>query len=104
MSAPNTNLDKQRKRHWAPLVGIAVSVVFGVFIIVYWLGEEVVDADPQAPAGIDAGTVNQPAQSTIPADVIEPSAQSGQEGNPPSPPTTRESPPVPNTPDELTNQ
>lgn len=102
MSAPNTNLDKQRKRHWAPLLGIAAATLFGVIIIVYWIGEEVVESDPQPPAGLDAGTVNEPAQSTIPAEVIEPGAQPGEIGSTANPPTTRESPPVPNTPEELT--
>ncbi|WP_283179604.1 hypothetical protein [Gemmobacter sp. 24YEA27] len=102
MSAPNTNLEKQRKRHWAPLLGIAAAALFGVLLIVYWIGEEVVEADPDAPAGLDAGTVNEPAQSTIPAQVIEPGAQPGASGGSATPPTTRESPPVPNAPQELT--
>lgn len=103
MSAPNTNLDKQRKRHWGPLLGIVAATLFGVLLIVYWIGEEVVEADPEPPAGLDAGTVNEPAQSTIPAEVIEPGAQTGETGGTATEPTTRESPPVPNTPEELTN-
>ncbi|MBJ2149802.1 hypothetical protein [Paracoccus sp. IB05] len=99
MSAPQTNLEKQTRRHWAPLLGIALAALFGVGIIVYWLGEEVSDADPQPPAGLDAGTVNEPATSTIPAEVVEPDAQSGTTNSPASEPTTRESPPDPNAPE-----
>lgn len=104
MSAPQTNLEKQKRRHWAPLLGMALVTLFGVGIILYWLGEEVAESDPQSPAGIDAGTVNEPAQLTIPAEVIEPGAQPGVNESPTSPPTIRESPPVPNTPDELTTE
>lgn len=56
MSAPHTNLARQRRRHAFALAGIAVVVVFGVLIIVYWLGEEAAlsnppegTADPETP-------------------------------------------------------
>ncbi|MGR3320641.1 MAG: hypothetical protein ACU0DK_01775 [Pseudooceanicola sp.] len=32
MSAPDTNLDKQARRHGVPIWGIVVAVVFGIFI------------------------------------------------------------------------
>lgn len=99
MSAPQINLEKQTRRHWAPLLGIALAVLFGVGILVYWLGEEVSEADPQSPAGLDAGTVDEPAPSTTPVEVIEPDAQSGTTDSPTSAPTTRESPPDPNAPE-----
>ncbi|SED49900.1 hypothetical protein [Rhodobacter sp. 24-YEA-8] len=104
MSAPHTNLEKQRKRHWAPLLGIAAATLFGVLLIVYWIAEEVVEADPETPAGIESGTVNEPAQSAIPAEAIEPGAQPGETGSTVNPPTTRESPPLPNAPEELTTE
>lgn len=49
MSAPNTNIEKQRRRHWGPLIGMAVVVAFGVAMIMIWLGEEAVQSDPAAP-------------------------------------------------------
>ncbi len=104
MSAPRTNLEKQRRRHWGPLLGTALVTLFAVGAIVYWLAEEAANSDPQPPAGTDAGTVEEPAQSTIPADSIEPGMQVGDPGDtdaaPPREPVPRESAPVPNTPEE----
>lgn len=106
MSAPQTNLDRQRKRHRGPLIGIALVTLFALAVIVYWLFEEVAGSDPPAPAGTDAGTVNEPAQSEIPPDALGPETQTGIPGAttaPPAPePEPQESAPVPNTPQELT--
>lgn len=49
MSAPNTNLDKQKRRHWFPLIGMALVVIFGVIMIMFWLGEEAAQSDPASP-------------------------------------------------------
>lgn len=49
MSAPNTNIDKQARRHRGPLIGMALVVVFGVALILYWLMEESAQSDPPAP-------------------------------------------------------
>lgn len=40
MSAPNTNIETQKRRHIAPLIGMAVAVIFGVGIIFWWQLEE----------------------------------------------------------------
>lgn len=87
MSAPQTNLDKQRRRHWAPLLGILLVVLFGVMMIVYWIGEEVAESDP--PVGGDAvtGTLSEPVPSAIPTEVIEPQAQPNASESPASAPT-----------------
>ncbi len=53
MSAPQTNIEKQKRRHWAPLVGSALVAVFGVLMILWWMTEETVEApgpDASAPA------------------------------------------------------
>ncbi|UWR35569.1 hypothetical protein K3759_19315 (plasmid) [Sulfitobacter sp. W027] len=44
MSPPDANLKKQERRHIGPLIGMAVTVIFGIGIIVYWMGEEVATA------------------------------------------------------------
>lgn len=104
MSAPDTDPQEQRRRHWGPLLGITLAVLFGVGVIVYWLGEEVAESDVQPQAGQDAGTVNEPAQSTTPAPVIEPEGQQGAaEGAMPDV-EERESPPTPNSAEELTTE
>lgn len=61
MSAPQTNIEKQKRRHSAPLIGMIVVVLFGVAMIVWWGVEQAarapgpdseesqVDADNNAP-------------------------------------------------------
>ena len=49
MSAPNTNIEKQARRHRGPLIGMALAAVFGVLMIVYWLFQESAQSDPSAP-------------------------------------------------------
>ena len=44
MSAPETNIQKQKRRHWAPLVGSALVAVFGVALILWWVLEESAEA------------------------------------------------------------
>ena len=44
MSPPDTNLKKQEGRHKWPLIGMAIVVIFGIGIIVFWTGEEVATA------------------------------------------------------------
>ena len=44
MTPPDANLKKQERRHFGPLIGMAVVVIFGIGIIVYWMGEEVATA------------------------------------------------------------
>ncbi|MGK7754225.1 MULTISPECIES: hypothetical protein [unclassified Roseovarius] len=53
MSAPETNLERQKKRHIGPLGGMLlvvafVSILFGVFYILATSGDEVGDG-AQAP-------------------------------------------------------
>ena len=37
MSAPHTDPEQQYKRHKAPIIGMAMVVVFAVGLILYWL-------------------------------------------------------------------
>ncbi|MDF1873055.1 hypothetical protein [Vannielia sp.] len=37
MSAPETNIEKQSKRHGGPLLGMAVGVGFALILLVGWL-------------------------------------------------------------------
>ena len=104
MSAPQTNLEKQRRRHWAPLLGIAAVTLFALAVIVYWLMEEAANSDPPPPAGTDAGTVEEPAQSTIPVETIEPGMQVGEPGDtgaaPPRDLVQQETAPAPDAAEE----
>lgn len=46
MSAPQTNIEKQKRRHIVPLIGIGLAALFGVFLILSWGFGEVIEADP----------------------------------------------------------
>ncbi|MFA5581667.1 MAG: hypothetical protein WDA25_06915 [Paracoccaceae bacterium] len=73
MSSPKTDIRTQRRRHRGPLIGMAVVVLFGVLLIVYWLFEEAAEADP--PAG---------AEVQIDGRTGEPEAETPMQGVPPA--------------------
>ena len=54
MTPPDANLKKQERRHIGPLIGMAAVVIFGIGIIVYWMGEEVATAPEEADTAIEA--------------------------------------------------
>lgn len=58
MSAPDKSLKKQKKRHWGPLVGMALAVAVAVGLLFWWLGQEVVvePVSEEAPAELDETT------------------------------------------------
>ncbi|MFQ6548315.1 hypothetical protein AADZ90_010175 [Aestuariibius sp. 2305UL40-4] len=66
MSAPDTDVEKQEKRHKGPLIGIAAAVAFGVglivllSVIVVSRGDEPVGADEQIDGR--TGTVEEVSQ------------------------------------------
>ncbi|WP_145109533.1 hypothetical protein [Cereibacter sediminicola] len=51
MSASDNNIDKQKRRHRGPLIGIAVVVIFALGYLVWWFGYEVAEGNP--PQGAD---------------------------------------------------
>ncbi|MEM9798527.1 MAG: hypothetical protein AAF919_18705 [Pseudomonadota bacterium] len=53
MSAPDTNVEKQEKRHAGPLIGIAAAVVFGLILVTAYttlMVQPVEDGEPEAAA------------------------------------------------------
>lgn len=49
MSAPRTNLETEKRRHVAPLVGMALVVIFAVGLIVFWQFEEAARGNSPTP-------------------------------------------------------
>ena len=45
MSAPRTNIEKQKRRHWWPLVGLALAVAFGAGMFLLWMVDLFEDAE-----------------------------------------------------------
>lgn len=54
MTPPDTNTEKQAKRHWVPLVACALVTAFGVGIILYWLAADVAKAPEERPDAEDS--------------------------------------------------
>jgi hypothetical protein len=71
MSAPKTNIDKQKRRHFVPLLGMALVAIFGVILIVYWQFEE--SAQGLSP-GDEVPTVPGREREVVPPEPVEPAA------------------------------
>lgn len=88
MSAPNTNIEKQTRRHRGPLIGMTLVVIFAVGIIFFWLARDTANAP--GPEGADVQIDGRTGQPTTPSEtppVIErnvtPGApSSGETGTP----------------------
>lgn len=75
MSAPQTNIEKQKRWHKGPLIGIALVTLFGVSMVFIWLMGEAANGkkpgDPQPAATQTVPTDTAPAQ-TLPKAVPSP--------------------------------
>lgn len=65
MSAPQTNIEKQKRWHRGPLIGMALVVIFGVGLIFFWLLRESAD-------GVPLGTAEGEQQEAAPPDTEPP--------------------------------
>lgn len=74
MSAPDTNVNKQEKRHRPSLWGIKGAMIFGILMLLGVIGFNMINAgDPDAV--INSDQVNQGAE-TVPVDTYEPGTNS----------------------------
>lgn len=64
MSAPQTNLEKQKRRHRGPLIGMILCVLFAVVLAVYWAGSTPENPGPPAEATPDTIQPAAPAPAT----------------------------------------
>ena len=58
MSAPETNIEKQRKRHIGPIIGISAGLIFAAIIFFLFLGEQS-DGDMDDPLADDAAVTTE---------------------------------------------
>jgi hypothetical protein len=66
MSAPRTNLETEKRRHMGPLIGMAVVVIFGVGLILYWLFQEAAQGNsPTSDTVAPAETGTNPAAAPV---------------------------------------
>lgn len=58
MSAPDTNIEKQKRRHRGPLVGMAIGVGFALLLLLGLISWLAANGESPAETGtrIDAGT------------------------------------------------
>lgn len=48
MAPPDTNLEKQERRHKGPLIGISVVILFAIIMMLVWGGgDEITEEDAQ---------------------------------------------------------
>lgn len=69
MSAPDTNLEKQKRRHRGPLVGMAVGVTFVAIIFLWMIG--IVAFDGQTPEGAATQIDGRTGEQTTPAPELD---------------------------------
>ncbi len=88
MSSPKTNLEKQKRRHWGPLVGIAVALTVAA-VLLLWLMGYIADTDTPDPAPDPAIEETEPGAGIpgegTPATPIEPEAENSVVETPPAP-------------------
>lgn len=77
MSAPRTDLEKQKRHHLVPIIGIIAVVLIALAGFVWWFDDET--SDPEIPGAVP-GPVDEitepPAPTTGTAPVAEPPAPS----------------------------
>lgn len=54
MSASNTDLEKQQRRHWGPLAGITLALCVAAAAAVFFIGAPAVPNDAADPDGTPA--------------------------------------------------
>ena len=67
MSAPDTNVKKQAKKHKAPLIGMAVAAGVALLLLV-WLGSQYLTVDPDEsaePPATTEETIGLPAEGDV---------------------------------------
>jgi len=59
MSAPQTNLETQEKRHWGPIVGITLALTVAAVAAIYFLAAPAVENDAADPDGTPSAVSEQ---------------------------------------------
>lgn len=70
MSAPDTNVEKQEKRHRPSLFGIKGAIIFGILMLLGVVGFNLINAgDPDAVTNTDRATPTlQPEETPAPTE------------------------------------
>lgn len=73
MSAPNTNIEKQERRHRGPLTGMWIAVAFAVVLFIGWLVWMFALADPAGEPAVTPASGQ--TETTQPVTTITPDAE-----------------------------
>ena len=96
MSAPNTNLEKQERRHRGPLIGITAGLAFVAVLLlgyVFFIATPAVDTPDTTPPGDAVPTASpDPQVNAPPSDSLPVDTRSGQERAPDPTPLGNEAP------------
>lgn len=89
MTAPDTNLKKQKKRHKGPLIGMAIAVIVAVLFLIWMLSQNLGTDTPEqeaAPSQVEE-TVGPPASGSVsgPSDTGAPQTFEPDEAPEPEP-------------------
>jgi NADH:ubiquinone oxidoreductase subunit 6 (subunit J) len=76
MSAPQTNLEKQERRHWGPLTGMAIGLAFVAALFIGYLVWTTANGDVPREATPEGGVIgNEPTQDLVaPVETVVPGA------------------------------
>lgn len=76
MSAPRTNLEKQKRRHLVPIIGIIAVVLVVIAAFLWWFDDETSNPEipGQVPGPVDEITEPAPA-GTAPPETAPPPAE-----------------------------
>ncbi|SFI40176.1 DUF2273 domain-containing protein [Jannaschia pohangensis] len=64
MSAPDTNLDRQKKRHAGPLIGIGAGIVFAIILLVVYMSNVAGEPGEGEADVVESPSVSAPATET----------------------------------------
>ena len=79
MSAPDTNTEKQKRRHATPLVGVGLAVAFGAAMFLLWIFDVFEGAESPTDTETELQETSPPASEGAGAvDVTETDAEAGQ--------------------------
>ena len=68
MSAPQTNIEKQKRWHRGPLIGMAIVAIFGVAMLFFWLMDEAKNGD--SPTKTPEATESSAPAETVPVPTV----------------------------------
>ena len=74
MSAPNTDLEKQEKRHAGPLIGITAGIILAIVLLVSYIFFIATPDEVSEPDQVQSPDINQVAPEAVEDGTVDPEA------------------------------